>query len=288
MWRTLEDKNTDAEELQKLAEEEQPGGFITDLLSPKALVSRRSFVQGSSIAALAAGLQGCVRRPENEILPYSKAPEYLVPGVASHFATVTSRGRDALGVVVTSHDGRPTKVEGNALHRRSLGATDVRGQLYLWDLYDPDRSQSPAQRRGNALANATDADFDEALKALVTKHEADEGVGLRFLAPISNSPSFRRMRDKVVEKFPKARFHTYSAVNDDNAREGARMALEGAPLLPLYDHTKSMVSPDAPMNRLYVVESNLTVTGSMADHRLRVAQADMWKVGTCSMRSPTI
>jgi len=304
MWRTLEDKNTDAEELQKLAEEEQPGGFITDLLSPKALVSRRSFVQGSSIAALAAGLQGCVRRPENEILPYSKAPEYLVPGVASHFATVTSRGRDALGVVVTSHDGRPTKVEGNALHRRSLGATDVRGQLYLWDLYDPDRSQSPAQRRGNALANATDADFDEALKALVTKHEADEGAGLRFLAPISNSPSFRRMRDTVIAKFPKARFHTYSAVNDDNAREGARIALEGAPLLPLYDHTKSMVtvslgsdflgsepgavdaarrfaltrgisSPDVPMNRLYVVESNLTVTGSMADHRLRVAQADI-------------
>ena len=81
MWRTLDDKNTDPEELDRLAGEEQPGGFITDLLSPKALVSRRSFVQGSSIAALAAGLQGCVRRPENEILPYSKAPEYLVPGV---------------------------------------------------------------------------------------------------------------------------------------------------------------------------------------------------------------
>ncbi|MDH3818122.1 MAG: twin-arginine translocation signal domain-containing protein, partial [Myxococcales bacterium] len=61
MWRTLEDKNAEPEELQKLAQEEQPGGFMTDLLSPKALVSRRSFVQGSSIAALAAGLQGCVR-----------------------------------------------------------------------------------------------------------------------------------------------------------------------------------------------------------------------------------
>ncbi|MBW2214455.1 MAG: twin-arginine translocation signal domain-containing protein [Deltaproteobacteria bacterium] len=197
MWRMLEDKNADPRELQQLAEEEQPGGFLTDLLSPKALVSRRSFVQGSSIAALAAGLQGCVRRPENEILPYSKAPEYLVPGVPSHFATVTSRGRDSLGVVVTNHDGRPTKVEGNEQHTRSLGGTDVRAQAYIWDLYDPDRSQSPAQRRGNALANVTDADFDKALKALVTKHKGDEGAGLRFLAPISNSPSFRRMRGKV-------------------------------------------------------------------------------------------
>ena len=140
MWRTLEDKNTDPEELKRLAEEEKPGGFVTDLLSPKTLVSRRSFVQGSSIAALAAGLQGCVRRPENEILPYSKAPEYLVPGIATHFATVTARGRDTLGVVVTSHDGRPTKVEGNEQHTRSFGGTDERAQAYVWDLYDPDRS----------------------------------------------------------------------------------------------------------------------------------------------------
>jgi molybdopterin-containing oxidoreductase family iron-sulfur binding subunit len=303
MWRTLEDKNTDPEELQKLAEEEQPGGFITDLLSPKALVSRRSFVQGSSIAALAAGLQGCVRRPENEILPYSKAPEYLVPGVPSHFATVTARGRDSLGVVVTSHDGRPTKVEGNTQHPRSLGGTDVRAQAYVWDLYDPDRSQSPAQRRGNALANATEADFDKALKDLVKKHEKDEGAGLRFLATISNSPSFRRMRGKVLEKFPKAQFHTYSSVNDDNMRAGAKLAF-GSEVSPIYDYSRSKVtvslgadfmgseagsvvagrrfvvqrgltSPNRPMSRLYAVESNYTVTGGMADHRLRVPNREI-------------
>ncbi|MFW2389757.1 MAG: 4Fe-4S dicluster domain-containing protein [Polyangiales bacterium] len=306
MWRSLEDKNRDAEELRTLAEEEKPGGFITDLLSPKALVSRRSFVQGSSIAALAAGMQGCVRRPENEIFPYSKAPEHLIPGVASHFATVTARGRDALGVVVTNHDGRPTKVEGNRQHSSSLGGTDVRAQAYVWDLYDPDRSQSPAQRRGNALANATDEQVDKALQDLAKKHEQDQGAGLRVLATISNSPSFRRMRDKVMQKFPKASFHTYSSVNDDNAREGARIALKGATNAPLYDFGRSamtlslgsdflgsepgavaggrrfaskrmLATPDAPMNRLYVVESNFTVTGSMADHRLRIPQADIEK-----------
>ena len=144
MWRSLEDKNTDPEELKKLAEAEQPGGFVRDLLDPTSLVSRRSLLKGSSIAALAAGLQGCLRRPEDIIYPYSKAPENLIPGVASHFATVTARGRDALGVVVTSHDGRPTKIEGNVHFPTSLGATDVRAQEYVWDLYDPDRSQSPA------------------------------------------------------------------------------------------------------------------------------------------------
>ena len=303
MWRTLEDKNAEPEELQQLAQEEQPGGFITDLLSPKALVSRRSFVQGSSIAALAAGLQGCVRRPENEILPYSKAPEHLVPGVSSHFATVTARGRDSLGVVVTSHEGRPTKVEGNDQHPTSLGGTDVRAQAYLWDLYDPDRSQSPARRNGNALVDASPDDFDQAIDALIKKHEADQGAGLRLLSPISNSPTFRRLRGKVLERFPKARFHTYSAVDDDNAREGGRIAY-GEPLVPVYDYASAKVivslasdflgtepgavaagarfasrrrlaSPAAPMSRLYVVESNYTITGSMADHRTRMRQADV-------------
>ena len=303
MWRSLEDKNTDPEELKKLAEEEQPGGFVTDLLSPKALVSRRSFVQGSSIAALAAGLQGCVRRPEKEIFPYSKAPEDIIPGVPSHFATVTARGRDALGVVVTSHDGRPTKVEGNSAHPRSGGATDVRAQAYVWDLYDPDRSKSPARRHGNALVDTTDEEFDGFLKDLTKKHEADKGADLRIVAPISNSPSFARMRQKVLDKFPEARFHTYSAVDDDNAREGARIAF-GAPVASLPQYSRAVVvlslgadflglEPDAVLssrlfagprrlqssdsnpNRLYVVESNHTITGSVADHRLRMPQGDI-------------
>jgi molybdopterin-containing oxidoreductase family iron-sulfur binding subunit len=227
----------------------------------------------------------------------------LIPGVASHFATVTSRGRDALGVVVTSHEGRPTKVEGNEQHARSLGGSDVRAQAHVWDLYDPDRSQSPAQRRGNALANATDTDFDQMLTGLVAKHENDEGAGLRFLAPISNSPSFRRMRGKVREKLPKAQFHTYSPVNDDNVRAGAKIAF-GAEVYPITDYQASKVtvalgadflgsetgsvaaarrwtaprgitSPNRPLNRLYAVESNYTITGGMADHRLRLPGRDI-------------
>ena len=226
MWRSLEDKALGAEELTKLAQEEQPGGFITDLLSPKALVSRRSFVQGSSIAALAAGLQGCVRRPKNEILPYSKAPEYLVPGVPSHFATVTARGRDCTRR--RRHQSRRPADQGRGQRAasRSLGATDVRGQAYVWDLYDPDRSQSPARRKGNALTNATPEDFDKALAALVKKHESDRGAGLRMLAPISNSPSFRRMREGP-RAVPARHGSTRTArSNDDNAREGARIAFQ--------------------------------------------------------------
>ena len=172
--------------------------FVGGLLEPMSLVTRRSLLKGSSIAALAAGLHGCVRRPEDIIYPYSKAPEDLIPGIASHFATVTARGRDALGVLVTSHDGRPTKVEGNSLFPTSQGATDVRAQEYVWDLYDPDRSRSPARRQGNALVNATEEELDSFLKSLIDKHAKDQGTGLRILTPISNSPTFRAMREKVL------------------------------------------------------------------------------------------
>ena len=304
MWRTLEDKNSSPEELKRLAEEESPGGFVTDLLSPKQLVSRRSFVQGSSIAALAAGLQGCVRRPESEILPYSKAPEHVIPGVASHYATVTARGRDALGVVVTSHDGRPTKVEGNRFHGRSVGATDVRGQEYVWDLYDPDRSQSPAKRNGGALAAVSEDQLDKLLDSLIKKHESDEGSGLRFLARVSNSPTFRRMRDKTLARFPKAKFYTYSPVDDDGVREGAKIAfgetrhtsvnfLRAKAVLSIgsdflgsepgavvsgrqFGLIRGRVdSPDQVDRRLYVVESNFTITGGMADNRLRLPSSQM-------------
>jgi molybdopterin-containing oxidoreductase family iron-sulfur binding subunit len=151
--------------------------------------------------------------------------------------------------------------------------------------------------------NATDADFDAMLKDLIAKHDKDQGAGLRFLAPISNSPTFRRLRDKVIERFPKARFHTYSAINDDNVREGARIAF-GVVVYPTYDFVRSAVnvslgsdflgtepgavvngyrfaysrrlaSPKSRMSRLYAVESNFTITGGMADHRLRLPLGDI-------------
>ena len=123
------------------------------------------------------------------------------------------------------------------------------------------------------------------------------------MAPISNSPTFRRLRDKVVAKLPKARFHTYSAIDDDNVREGARLAF-GVPIYPTYDFARSMVTvslgsdflgsepgavangrrfvyprgiinPSSPMSRVYAVESNFSITGSMADHRLRLPLGDI-------------
>src|SRR6185369_5187425 len=103
-------------------------------------------------AALAA--EGCARRPVEKIFPYSKAPEHVLPGVANHYASVRQYRSDAIGIVVESHEGRPTKIEGNPKHPSSLGATDLWTQAAIFELYDPDRSVSP-MRGGRAPITAT-------------------------------------------------------------------------------------------------------------------------------------
>ncbi|MEM1418499.1 MAG: twin-arginine translocation signal domain-containing protein, partial [Myxococcota bacterium] len=172
MWRSLEEKEALAtpeatKVLRAEAEAELPGGFAkglpviqpkgllkkakakapdasTDILRKQPRLSRRGFMQAGGAATAALALQGCMRRPESNILPFSRGPEYTIPGIPQHFATVTARGNGALGLLVESNEGRPTKINGNPQHTSSMGATDTRAQLQIWDLYDPDRSHGPA------------------------------------------------------------------------------------------------------------------------------------------------
>ena len=105
-----------------------------------AALSRR---QALSLLAtgVASGLAGC-SKPVEEIIPYVKMPERIVPGEALKFATTLSLSGWGRGVIVTSIDGRPIKVEGNPRHPASLGATDVFAEAAVLSLYDPDRSRT--------------------------------------------------------------------------------------------------------------------------------------------------
>src|SRR5262249_25397403 len=110
---------------------------------PGAL-SRRQFLtlMGASLAL--AGLSGCSVRPapSMEIVPYVRAPEEVIPGKPLFFATTMTLGAAAVGLLVESHLGRPTKIEGNPDHPASFGATDLFNQASVLTLYDPDRSQT--------------------------------------------------------------------------------------------------------------------------------------------------
>ena len=101
-------------------------------------------------------------RTAGDLVPYVHPPEDVVPGRPLFFATAMAFAGSAVGLLVESHAGRPTKIEGNPDHPASLGATDIFHQASVLTLYDPDRSQTSThlgQTRtwGDALAGIRDA-----------------------------------------------------------------------------------------------------------------------------------
>jgi Fe-S-cluster-containing dehydrogenase component len=299
-WRNLEDRGRSDETVaeQNAAEFPNKGHFTTPPAEEALLVSRRGLLGAMTATMALVGAEGC-RRPLEKIVPYTKMPEDVIPGVPSHYATVIQRRGDAIGLIVESHEGRPTKIEGNESQQSSLGATDAVTQATILDLYDPERSTGP--RKGGAPASW--ADFEAALASKLGEFDTDQGTRLRLLMPPTLSPTVIRMRAALAQRFPKARVHTWSAVSDSNAREGARIAF-GEPLTTLYsfDRARVIVSLDSDflqtesgsvrstkmfasgrrlrsskdtMSRLYVVEPGRTVTGMNADHRLRLAASDV-------------
>ncbi len=134
-WRSLDDLAGTADFRRSIGNEFPPG--VSELTN----FDRRHFLKlmGASIAL--AGIPACTRQPVEKIVPYVNQPEQLVPGKPLYFATAMTTGGFATGLLVESHEGHPTKIEGNPGHFASLGATNVFHQAALLDLYDPDRSK---------------------------------------------------------------------------------------------------------------------------------------------------
>ncbi|MBY0512599.1 MAG: 4Fe-4S dicluster domain-containing protein [Gemmataceae bacterium] len=266
---------------------------------PHAAVNRRGFLALS--AATLAGLAGC-RRPEQPILPYSAVPDdqigHVVHGKPTFYATCQPRPGGALPLLVESHDGRPTKVEGNPKHPCSRGATDAHAQASILDLYSPDRVMN--DRYPGVMEKGLHRrweDFDQFLRRESTALLKAEGQGLYILAEELNSPAVRLVREHMAAKLPKASWHTYEPVDATEAQKGAELAFgRRVSVRYRFEHATRILAldsdflgtdpdavaagrafaagrnPDRPggMSRLYVVEPGLTVTGTMADHRLRL------------------
>ena len=179
-WRSLEELAGTAEFRELLARE-----FPSQLAQWDDPVGRRNFLKLMAASLALAGVTGCTQAPDEKIVPYVRAPEEMVPGRPLSFATALTRGGFALGVLVESHLGRPTKIEGNPQHPLSLGATDAYAQASILDLYDPDRSQTVRQR-------GTIDTWDRFLTAMSVDAAAlkgRRGAGLRILTETVTSPT---------------------------------------------------------------------------------------------------
>ncbi len=260
---------------------------------------RREFMtlMGASLAL--AGLTACTKQPEETILPYVRQPEQLVPGRPLYFATATGHDGYARGILVESHEGRPTKVEGNPDHPASLGGSDVFGQAHVLGLCDPDRSKAVlylGQQR-------TWGDFRAALREPLRKQQAKGGSGLRFLTGRNTSPTLAALMRGLLADFPSAKWASWEPASRDNARAGAVLAF-GEPVEPQYrfDRADVILSLEADfvsghpaslrlvrefaarrkptgekpqMNRAYVVEGSPSSSGASADHRLALRSSEI-------------
>ena len=263
-------------------------------------VDRRQFmkIMAASFALGGVGLAGC-RRPEEHILPFGKSVEGAVPGLPVYYATAMPMRSWAVPLLAETHQGRPTKLEGNPNYAPHGGASSLLAQASILDLYDPDRATAH-KKDGEAI----DADAVKALLADVGKNfQASQGAGLAILTDGSSSPTRARLMRNVRTIFPKALWAEYEPVSDEPPVAVARAVL-GSNVRPLYRFAKAkrivsidadflqaesgslsyardfakgrrVVKKDDPMSRLYVAESNLTITGSMADHRARLASSHM-------------
>ncbi len=255
--------------------------------------SRRRFLSLMSASLALAGLSSC-RKPVERILPYVKGVEELVPGIPVPYATTMPLGLDPTGLLVSTFDGRPTKIEGLPGHPASLGASDIYMQAAILNLYDPDRSRTVLHDGKASDWGAFAAAWREQLPMLQERR----GEGLAVLAESSTSPTLHRLQRAMTERLPLMRWVNYDSVSDENILSAARIACgdDARPLALLeraevvlaldadlfysesghlrharnYAAGRKLEAPDKAMNRLYVVEPGMTITGGTADHRLRL------------------
>lgn len=262
-------------------------------------VSRREFLKLMGASLMLAGLGGCSRQPLEKIVPYVKMPEEIVPGKPLFFATAMPFGSSAYGILVESHMGRPTRIQGNPEHPASLGAADIFAQASILGLYDPDRSQVVKQMGRISTWGAFLSAILPALEAARQK----KGEGLRILTGTVNSPALHQQIQSLIAEMPLVKWHHYEPLGADSLREGTKLAF-GESLQPVYqlEPADVILSLDSDflnsepgslkyarefskrrqvrenktgMNRLYTVESFPTVTGTMADHKLTLRASEV-------------
>ena len=280
-WRSLADRDR-----------QQAGGdeFMPGAPEWNENFNRRDFLQRLSASLALGGLAGCVRQPREEIVPYVRQPEEVLPGEPLWFATAMELGGRVNGLLVKSHEGRPTKIEGNPDHPETIGRSSVLMQAALLDLYDPDRSKT-------VLRNGQPATWNDFLGELMPHRmewRTNQAAGLCLLTGSTTSPTLLGQITELLKKHPGARWHVHDAASPpvqsntvyhfDQADVVVSLGadfLGGPAASPREIHAFSRRRGDqGAMNRLYALESMPSLTGAMGDHRRAVRPREMESLAT--------
>jgi MoCo/4Fe-4S cofactor protein with predicted Tat translocation signal len=236
-WRTLDEWADDPSFRERLYNE-----FPSAVEAITDEATRRTFLKLMGASMALAGLTACTRQPEEKIVAYVRQPEETIPGKPLFYATTMALGAMATGLLVETHEGRPTKIEGNPLHPASLGACDVFAQAAILGLYDPDRART--------LSNLGEirpwAAFLGMIRAAVTAQLPLQGAGIRILTETVNSPTLAAQIRDLLQRFPSAKWHQWDPLGFSNTRAGARLAFADN-VAPVYRFERAdvIVSLDA-------------------------------------------
>ena len=290
--------------LEELAETDEFNQFLHREFPEQASewndpVGRRRFLKLMGASLALAGASACTVQPTEKIIPYVKPVEEIIPGKPLFFATAMSLSGIASPLLVESHMGRPTKVEGNPEHPVSLGATDLFSQASVLGLYDPDRSQTVTHLGDISTWTA----FLGSLRFDLGQQRTRQGAGLRLLTETISSPTLAAQLNELRALFPKMKWHQYEPVGRTNLTVAAQMMF-AEPVSALYHFDKAdvVLSLDADflsshpgnirhirdfagrrmlrdgnkkMSRFYAAENSPSNTGARADHRLAVRAGEM-------------
>lgn len=289
-WRSSAELERRSEFLNKLGVEFPAGDTLNE---EERETSRRDFLKLMGASTAMMGLASC-RRPLTNILPYTDHVEWVVPGKPLLYATARPTASGATSVVVVTHEGRPTHLQGNPLHPLG-GGLDSFTQASVLDVYDPERSSVP-------LAAGKKTTWDAVNKKVASVVEAtgkNGGAGLAVVLGRTSSPTTHRLLGELKTALPQARFIAYDALAGEG-QEQAQKAVYGAGVksflrlgnamrilsldcdflgmehqpgegIQQYTKYRSKDTPGGDMNRLYQLENRYTVTGGMADHRKALA-----------------
>ncbi len=294
-WRSIAHKEGDATLAAQL-DVEFPHG-----LAPVSGVSRRDALKIGGAALGMGALAGCdklpIRRPVEEILPFVKQPDGVVPGLRMYYATAMQRSEGAIGLIVEANQGRPTKIEGNPNHPSSLGASDIWAQAEVLRLYDPERARTPMQ----GSQASTWEKFDAMVKETTNRLGGAQGKGLALLLEGEVGPTGEKQLAALKAKWPEAKIYRWDPTAADHAAIGTQIAfgpgtraqidLEKAQIIFSLESNFLVAGPDhlklarqfgksravhtredaAKMHRLYAAEAAFSATGTNADHRVRIA-----------------
>lgn len=259
--------------------------------------SRRDFLKYFGFSLGTASVLSACEQPVRKAIPYLIKPEQITPGKASYFATSFFEDNEYCSILAKVRDGRPIKIEGNELSPLTMGATSARVQASLLNLYDSGRYTGPLVNGENANWDA----IDQKIIRILTELKA-AGKKTVLMTPSIISPSTISLIKDFRMTYPNIDWVPYDAISYSGMLNAYRIAF-GKAILPAlrFDLASTVVSVNADflgtwlspvefarqfartrkldsgqknLSKLICLETNMSLTGSNADQRIKIKPSD--------------